>query len=130
METGKRLFENSAGVICEIPIKFVSLNEFLNMAKTSPFIVSNYKKNIEADIGKCIRQLPSFDKVSIIFLWIEENKRRDPDNIAFARKFILDALVRNKKIKNDTQRYIRGLFDVFVNGEQTKVILKIIEEEE
>lgn len=129
METGKRLFENSVGVICEIPIKFVSLNEFLNMAKTSPFIVSNYKKTIEAEIRKCIQQLPSFEKVSIFFLWIEEDRRRDPDNIAFARKFILDALVKNKKIKNDSQRYIRGLFDAFDNGEQTKVIMKIIEEE-
>lgn len=128
MDTGIALFENLEGITCEIPIKFVTFNEFLNMAKTSPFLVASYKKKIESQINLFIRNLPEFNKVTILFLWIEENQRRDPDNIAVARKFILDALVKAGKLKDDRQKFIRGLFDIYDNGSATKVILKIVEE--
>lgn len=41
------------------------------------------------------------DKVKIVFRWIEPNRRRDKDNISFAKKFILDSLQEVGIIKND-----------------------------
>lgn len=50
--------------------------------------------------------------------WIEENRRRDMDNVAFAKKFILDGLVRAGVIRDDTPRYIAGLSDRFAYDKQ------------
>ena len=43
----------------------------------------------------------------------EENKKRDLDNICFAKKFILDALVKANVLKNDTHNYVVGFTDTF-----------------
>ena len=47
------------------------------------------------------------------FTWIEKNKMRDPDNIAAARKFILDALVRSGVLTGDGWKQVAGWIDTF-----------------
>lgn len=49
----------------------------------------------------------------ITFNWYEKTKRRDKDNIAFSKKFILDAMQKAKIIKNDNNNYILGFKDLF-----------------
>lgn len=84
------------------------------------------KKEYETSIGWCIRALPTFDEpIKIHFHWIEENKRRDLDNVAFAKKFILDALVKSGKLKDDTRRFVTGFSDSFEYGKKAGVILTI-----
>ena len=57
---------------------------------------------------------PVFTRVHIIFTYYEKNKRRDPDNIAAgAHKFILDAMVDQEMIKNDTGEFVDSWTDVF-----------------
>nr|DAY55313.1 MAG TPA: Endodeoxyribonuclease RusA [Caudoviricetes sp.] len=51
--------------------------------------------------------------VHISFRWYEKNLRRDPDNIAFAKKFILDSLVTAGVFPDDGQKYISGFDDKF-----------------
>lgn len=48
------------------------------------------------------------------FTWYCKDRRRDPDNIAFARKFILDGMVDASFLKNDTMEFIIGFSDRFV----------------
>lgn len=131
METGKRSGNNSANRTyeCEIPIKYITLNEYVNKCRRNKYEAADYKKKIEYQTRMFITSLPTFKKrVSIDFLWVEVNKRRDPDNIAFAKKFILDSLVESGKLKNDTQQYIKGFSDRFEQGDENKVILRITEE--
>lgn len=52
--------------------------------------------------------------VQVDFRWYEENKKRDLDNICFAKKFILDGLVDAGVLKGDSQKYVRGLRDCFL----------------
>ena len=52
--------------------------------------------------------------VHITFVWHEPNKRRDKDNVAFAKKFILDALQKAGRLKNDNNKYVKGFTDKFV----------------
>ena len=47
------------------------------------------------------------------YLWVEKNKRRDKDNIAFAKKFIQDALVKEKVLENDGWAQIESWTDAF-----------------
>lgn len=112
----------------EIPMKLPSLNEYVDLCRTNKYKAAKFKQNIEADIGLFIGRLPQFEKpVTIHFHWVEGNKRRDYDNIAFAKKFILDALVKRGKLKDDNRRCVTGFTDSFEYGEETKVILHIQE---
>lgn len=51
--------------------------------------------------------------VKVAFRWYEPNKRRDLDNICFAKKFILDALVNNQIIEADGWKGVVGFTDKF-----------------
>ena len=65
--------------------------------------------------------------VKIHFTWAEENKKRDLDNICFAKKFILDALVKANVLENDTQNFVKGFTDNFEYNTENKVIVEIEE---
>lgn len=45
--------------------------------------------------------------------WFVKNLRKDPDNIAFAKKYILDAMVIKGILEGDTMRHIKGFKDGF-----------------
>lgn len=115
---------------CEIPFKLPSCNDYITVCRTNPYKASKFKKNLESDISMFLMPLPVFDKpVKIRFHWIEGNKRRDLDNVAFAKKFILDALVKCGKLADDNRRFVTAFTDTFEYGEETKVILFIEEAE-
>ncbi len=61
------------------------------------------------------------------FIWIEENKRRDLDNISFAKKFILDALVQANILKDDNRKIVTGYEDIFEYANKSKVIVELEE---
>ena len=115
-------------ITCEINMKLPSLNDYVALCRDNKYKAAKFKKNIEDDIAIFINRLPRFEKpVRIHFVWIEGNKRRDLDNIAFAKKFILDALVKCGKLKDDNRKCVTGFTDSFYYGDETKVILQIQE---
>lgn len=129
MEQGKNFEKSSVKVICEIPLKLPSLNEYVRACRGDKWYAgAKMKKKIESEIMWYIQRLPRFEKpVEIEFLWIEQNRKRDLDNIAFAKKFILDALVEAGKLKDDNRRCVTGFRDSFKYDKETKVILNIYE---
>jgi len=114
----------------EIPYKFPSFNEYINECRKNKFAGAKVKKEVQDDIGYFINKLPRFDKpVTIHFHWIEGNNRRDYDNICYAKKFILDALVQNGKLQDDNRKIVTAFTDTFATGEDWRVILEITEVE-
>ena len=112
----------------EIPMKLTSLNEYVNSCRANRYSASNMKKDVENDIAYFINKLPKFDKpIRINFTWVEANKKRDLDNICFAKKFILDAMQKCGKLENDNRRWVTGFTDKFEYGEDYRVILEIKE---
>ena len=115
----------------EIPFRLPSLNEYIKASKVikGKWNAGNQmKQNIQEDIMYFINKLPKYEKpVEIHFHWIEENKKRDLDNICYAKKFILDALVKAGKLKNDNRKYVAGFRDTFEYAKESKVILEIRE---
>lgn len=112
----------------EIPMKLPSLNEYVNSCRANRYKASTMKKYVENDIAYFINKLPKFDKpIKINFTWVEANKKRDLDNICFAKKFILDAMQKCGKLENDNRRWVTGFTDNFEYGEDYKVILEIEE---
>jgi Holliday junction resolvase RusA-like endonuclease len=112
-------------------MKLPSLNEYVNVCRTNPFKASKFKKDLEEEIGIFIAKLPTFNKpIRIHFHWIENNKRRDLDNVSAGKKFILDAMVKYGKLADDNRKYVRAFTDTFGYAKEAKVILEIEEMEE
>lgn len=112
----------------EIQMKLPSLNEYVFECRKSKYTGAEMKKNVERDIAYFLNVLPKFENpIYIKFKWIENNKKRDLDNICFAKKFILDALVKSGHMKNDNRNYVIGFTDEFYYDKEAKVILEIEE---
>ena len=118
-------------MIIEIDMKLPSLNEYIAACKVHK---GNWnkgnqmKQDIQKDIMMFLNKMPKYEKpIKIHFHWVEGSKRRDLDNIAFAKKFILDAMVNAGKLKDDNRKYVSAFTDTFSYGSQTKVILDIEE---
>ena len=47
------------------------------------------------------------------FTWYRKNKRSDPDNICFAKKFLLDSMQEVGIISNDGWKNVAGFVDSF-----------------
>ncbi|MBQ1292440.1 MAG: hypothetical protein IIY21_00245 [Clostridiales bacterium] len=128
MEQEKSSSRSSDGIICEIPMKLPSLNDYIRACRTNKFEGARMKREIENDIGFFIAKLPKFEHpITIDFLWIEENGKRDFDNIAAGKKFILDAMVKMGKLKDDNRKCVTAFRDNFAYDKEAKVILTIRE---
>jgi len=112
----------------EIPMKLPSLNQYINECRKNKYAGANMKAKIERDLALYINTLPTYkNPVKIHFHWVEGNKRRDLDNVCFAKKFILDSMVKCGKLKDDNRNCVTGFIDTFDYGKETKVILDIEE---
>ena len=112
----------------EIPLKLPSLNQYINECRKNRYAGANMKSKVEEEISWYIKSLPQYkNPIKIHFYWIEGNKRRDLDNVCFAKKFILDAMVKMGKLKDDNRNFVKGFMDSFEYGKETKVILEIEE---
>ena len=113
----------------EIPLKLPSFNEYVYACRTNKYMAAKMKRDLEQEIGYFILDLPKYDKpIQIHFHWIEGNQKRDYDNICYAKKFILDALVKYQKLKDDNRNYVYSFRDTFEYKKgTTKVVLEIEE---
>lgn len=114
--------------------KLPSLNEYIDVCRSNKYQAAGYKRDIEEMIGWAIKQalvkreLKATNKPCIVkFTWIEKDARRDYDNIAFAKKFILDAMQKQGIIPNDNRKYVKGFTDSFGIGDNYKVIVELLE---
>lgn len=103
-------------MIFKIPFRLPSYNEFQNENRRNRYAGANMKKSVENDIMFILntRHFLIAAPVHITFVWHEPNRKRDKDNVAFAKKFILDALQKSGRLKNDNNKYISGFSDEFV----------------
>lgn len=105
------------------------MNDYISTG--SRFIYNNDKKKWARAIAFEIRQarLVPMGFVFFRFTWYEKNRRRNPDNFAaIGKKFIFDALVQNKTIKNDGWDEIAGWSDRWeVNDTQPGVLVELEE---
>lgn len=119
-----------------IPGVLPGLNEYID-AERGPkgkYKAAAMKKQAQNVIGYMIRtQLRGvhFNRPVVIrYLRIEPSRRRDKDNVAFAKKFIQDALVANGVLKNDGWAEIEHFTDDFAVDPKNPRIEVTIEEYE
>lgn len=115
----------------EIDKRLMGLNEYTKQNRTNKYAGASAKKKEQSYIIWCIKE--QLGNVSITkpvighFRWIEENKRRDLDNICFAKKFILDALVQAKVLADDNRKIVTNFTDSFEYADKSKVIVELEE---
>ena len=95
---------------------------------------AKFKAEVEEVIGWAIKQAltsKSLHKpsgaVMVRFEWHERTKKRDADNIASAKKFILDALVKMRVLEDDSRKYVKGFYDVIVDDKADFVKVELVE---
>ena len=112
--------------------RLTGLNEYTLARNSSRYRGNNLKQKNEALImGYIMEQLKDIsfeEKVHITYKWYEESKRRDLDNIAFAKKFIQDALVKSGVLAGDGWKHIAGFTDEFYIDKDNPRIEVIIRE--
>ena len=118
-----------------IPGTLPGLNDYTDMNRKNRYAAAQMKKATQNLIGYCILQqlkhVHITQPVKIAFTWIEPNKKRDKDNIAFAKKFIFDALVESGVIPKDGWKNIESFSDSFtVDAQSPRVEVEIMEVEE
>ncbi len=92
------------------------MNEYVGICRTNRFGAGKFKHDVDARCIKSFCMIPP-NKLKTVFikiLWIEKDRRRDKDNIASAKKFIFDALVKAKILPNDGWKNIVGFTDDFI----------------
>lgn len=95
-----------------IPGPLPSLNDVIAANRTSPYVGARQKRSVQQTIGWAIKaaKLPAIEgRVDLVITWYEPDRRRDPDNVHSAVKFILDALVDAQVLAGDRQRHIGSI---------------------
>lgn len=124
----KRMYSAATAQKITIVGKLPSLNEYVEACRRNAHCGARLKCNVEAGIIPQLAKLKKIEKpVHITFIWHEVNKRRDKDNVAAAKKFILDALQKAGKLINDNNDYIAGFTDCFEYGGKEHSCTLIIE---
>lgn len=95
-------------------------NEYIDACRENKYAANQIKQSAQHTVCYYISRAlganrPNLDQpVNVRFLWREPSKRRDKDNVAFAKKFILDAFVTYGVLADDSWRVVDGFSDSFV----------------
>ncbi|EOH43285.1 RusA family crossover junction endodeoxyribonuclease [Enterococcus faecium] len=119
--------------------ELTALNEYINAERRNRHIAAKIKKD---ETGYCQDVAEKIDlklqetdfPCALIITWYVKNKRKDADNIAFAKKFILDGLVEAGVLPNDNRKYVQGFMDIVKEDKErqrieiTFVPIEVLEE--
>lgn len=113
-----------------LPDAYTDLNKYINAERTNRYKASSLKRNHTESIRRYAEKHRKTDNpCHMEFHWYCMNERKDPDNIAFQKKFILDGLVQAKTIVNDTWKYIKHFKDYFhVDKENPRIVIRIFDD--
>lgn len=118
--------------------KFPTCNEYIDACRTSVYKGAALKKK-HTDLTAVFtrdwlekKRISQFNnKINIEVTWIEKNRKRDPDNVYFGIKFVLDGLVKGGLLPNDTQEYIGKIsHEILVEKNSQYGVILIFKEKE
>lgn len=121
-----------------VPGRLDGLNEYTEACRASAKGGGKLKRRNQDLVRAAIREAglrPMGTPVAIRFTWVEGKRDdaarfvpRDKDNIRFAAKFVLDALVEEGIIPDDGWGHVEGIADAYrLNRNEPKVVVELEE---
>lgn len=108
-----------------------SLNDYIHKINRNRYVGNKFKQDVQEsicwEIKTQLKDLKIEKSIILYITWIEENKRRDVDNIYSAVKYIQDALVKMQIIKNDGKKYVVDVKHQIKYADKSKVIVELEE---
>lgn len=109
-----------------IPGALPGLNEIISACRRNRYAGAQQKKRVESSIMAAIQsQCPGVSYSCPVYLritWVCADRRRDRDNIAAGKKFLLDAMVKAGLIRGDGWRDVVGFDDRFELGDPRVIV--------
>lgn len=110
-----------------IDYRFTSLNDYIRVERANRFKAAKVKQE-ETEAARLhvldrqpVREYP----VIVSFAWYRKDERTDPDNIAFAAKFILDGFVQAGVLRGDTWKDVSEIHHTFRKSSSDCVTVEI-----
>lgn len=120
----------------EIQGRLDGLNEYTNSCRSNRYGANAMKKRNQERVRIGLLKARSEETLQRVYkypiqlkiAWYGPNMHRDVDNITFATKFILDEMVKQGIIQDDSQKYVSGVIhDVRVDKENPRIEVEIQE---
>ena len=100
-----------------IPGELTSLNQYISALNRNRFMGAKIKRDeterVAMECRVCSLEA-CLEPVMLHFTWYMSNDRKDLDNVAFAKKFILDGMVVAGILYDDSHKWVKGFTDSFV----------------
>ena len=98
-----------------IPGEFTTLNQHLAAANSNRHKCAEIKRDETRRVTLAAREVPEIQNypVDLHLTWYRVNRKSDPDNIAFAIKYVLDGLQIAGVMKQDTWGCVRKITHEF-----------------
>lgn len=112
----------------EIPGTLPQLNDYIRVERANRYAAAKLKRRAHEQVIAALGDAPCFEgPVYVSFQWHRPNKRTDKDNVAFAKKFVLDALQEAGVIESDKWAMCTPLDSEFrIDRENPRTVVSII----
>lgn len=119
-------------MIITIPGELTDLNTYIDAERTNRYAGAKIKHNMTyLSFMRARGHKNDFKRQRIIFRWYCKNQKKDPDNISFAKKFILDGMVKAGVLENDGWKQVAGFQDEFyLDKQHPRVEVELLEVED
>ena len=108
------------------------LNDYIKANRANRMAGAAMKKKCEKMICSAIVASgikPFENRINITVYWFEPNERRDPDNIEFAIKFILDSMKKCGIIHDDGRKFVNQITHLVGTDRNNPEIIVVIDDE-
>ena len=105
-----------------------TINDMIRTARGNKFAAAAQKKKYTNLVAwEIMAQTPTtvFEAVSLDVTWIETKKKRDPDNVFGAAKFILDGMVAADVINDDDRDHVAAITNRIAVSDSRGVSVKV-----
>ena len=104
-----------------------SLNEYIRVERGNKYAAAKVKKEWTEAVAWQVKGIPQVKgPVMVKCSWYVKDKRKDPDNVSFGVKGLLDGLVLAGVLPDDGYEWIRGIGHwFFVDKERPRVEVEL-----
>ena len=109
--------------------RFTSLNQYINAERSSWKIASAIKKKETRIAHLSLLGKPKIDcefPIKLRFTWYVKDRKTDLDNIVWAKKGVLDGMIKAGIIPDDSMKYIIGFEDNIIIDKHERVEIEVV----